>query len=209
MAGSAAAAGLVALAVVVPAVTGWDVHVRSFPPLHARWDPRVGVGTVPALLLAAGAVLGAFDAARRLSWHRLLLVSWTGSVAWLLALAYVDGRAGVAAILDSDDEYLRTARATDDLPHTLGTYVERIPFDAPLGNWPVHVAGHPPGALTFFVVLDRLGLGSGYAAGMVVTLLAATGTFASLVVLANIAALLMYLLCCLRSEEHTSELQSH
>ena len=31
----------------------------------------------------------------------------------------------------------------------------------------------------------------------VVTLLAATGTFASLVVLANIAALLMYLLCCL------------
>src|SRR5438105_3543469 len=55
----------------------------------------------------------------------------------------------------------------------------RIPFDGlpdniPNANWPVHVAGHPPGALGFFVVLDRIGLGSGWSAGVVVTLLAAS-----------------------------------
>ena len=42
---------LMAAAVAVPAVSGWDVHVRWFPPLHAEWDPRVGVGTLPALVL--------------------------------------------------------------------------------------------------------------------------------------------------------------
>ena len=31
-------------------------------------------------------------------------------------------------------------------------FVDRIPVDAP-GNWPTHVAGHPPGALLFFVGL--------------------------------------------------------
>jgi hypothetical protein len=45
----------------------------------------------------------------------------------------------------------------------------------------VHIAGHPPGALTFFVLLDRVGLGSGFGAGMVVTVLAATTAVAVLV----------------------------
>ena len=44
----------------------------------------------------------------------------------------------------------------------------------------MHVAGHPPGALTFFVLLVRLGLGSGLAAGLVVTLLAASTALAVL-----------------------------
>ena len=60
-----------------------------------------------------------------------------------------------------------------DFPATLAGFVDRIPFAAEPDNWPVHVAGHPPGALGFFVALDRVGLGSGLAAGLVVTLLAA------------------------------------
>ena len=35
----------------LPALTDWDVYVRSFPPLHAEWDPRVGAGTLPALVV--------------------------------------------------------------------------------------------------------------------------------------------------------------
>ncbi len=83
-------------------------------------------------------------------------------------------------MLDHPYEYLNTARATDDLPHTIDVYISRIPVDALPSNWPVHVAGHPPGALTFFVLLVRLGLGSGLAAGLVVTLLAASTALAVL-----------------------------
>jgi hypothetical protein len=182
-AGLAAALALVVLAMAVPATTGWDVHVRHFPPLHAEWEPRVGPGTMPAIALAVLAALQAGRLSERLPWGRLLLTAYVAGLAWMLALATVDGRDGVGAILGTDYEYLRTARATTDLPHTLETYVSRIPYDAEPSNWPVHVAGHPPGALTFFVVLARLGLGSDLAAGLVVSALAASTAVAVMVTL--------------------------
>ena len=187
-AGLVVAVALIALAVAVPAVTGWDVHVRSFPPLHATWDPRVGPGTVPAVVLAGLACWRAVDLAVRLRWRIVLLATYAGGLAWMLALALVDGPRGVGHILGTQYEYLRTARATTDLPHTLATYVSRIPYDAVPSNWPVHIAGHPPGALTFFVVLVRLGLGSDFAAGLVVTLLAASTAVAVLVTLRLLGA---------------------
>ena len=165
---------LMGLAMVVPAATGWWVHVNSFPPLHAAWDPRVGWGTVPALALAALGTLHAVPLAERLSWRRLLVAVFLAGLAWMLALAFVDGSHGVSQILGSSYEYLRTARGTTDLHATLQEYVGRIRVEAGADHWPVHIAGHPPGALTFFVVLVRVGLGSGFAAGMVVTVLAAT-----------------------------------
>ena len=179
---------LVALAMAVPAVLDWDVHVRHFPPLHADWDPRVGPGTVPAVVLALLAAWRAVDLAERMRWRTLLVTAYLAGVGWMLSLALVDGRAGVGQILGTNYEYLRTARATTDLHHTLETYVSRIPYDAEPSNWPVHIAGHPPGALTFFVVLVRLGLGSDLAAGLVVTLLAATTAVAVLVTLRTLGA---------------------
>jgi len=172
--GVVGAVALVGLAIAVPAATGWKVHVRSFPPLHAAWQPRVGPGTLPALLVAGLAARHAVDAAQRLRWRALLAATYAAGLAWMLSLALVDGRGGVGRILGTDYEYLRTARATTDLPHTLTTYVSRIPYDAQPSNWPVHVAGHPPGALTFFVVLVRLHLGADLAAGLVVTAVAAS-----------------------------------
>jgi hypothetical protein len=165
---------LATLGMALPAVLDWDVHVRWFPPLHAEWDPRVGAGTVPAVLLAVLSCRYAVDLATRLSWARLLLASYAAGLAWMLSLALVDGPDGIGKILDSSYEYLDTARATTNLPATLEEYVSRIPVDAPGGQWPVHIAGHPPGALTSFVVMVRLGLGSGLAAGLVVTVLAAS-----------------------------------
>jgi hypothetical protein len=179
---------LVALAMAVPAATGWDVHVRWFPPLHAEWAPRVGPGTLPAVVVAVLAGWQAVDLAGRLPWGRLLLAAYGTGLAWMLALAFVDGSDGVGHILGTDYEYLQTARATTDLPHTLETYVSRIPYDAEPSNWPVHIAGHPPGALTFFVVLVRLGLGGGLAAGLVVTLVAASTAVAVLVTLRVLGA---------------------
>ncbi|HET6167359.1 MAG TPA: hypothetical protein VFE07_11075 [Marmoricola sp.] len=186
--GLAAAIALVALAMAIPAVTGWEVHVRSFPPLHAEWDPRVGPGTVPAVLLALLGARYAAGLAERLPWRLLLLVTWLGGLAWMLALALVDGRDGIGEILQTPYEYLRTARSTTDLPHVLHEYVSRIPFSASPDNWPVHIAGHPAGALTFFVLLVRIGLGGGLAAGLVVTLLAATTAPATLVAVRALGA---------------------
>ena len=186
--GLGAALLLAALGMAVPAVLDWDVHVRHFPPLHADWDPRVGWGTVPAVVLGTLSVRYAGDLAARLSWGRLLLAAYAAGLAWMLSLALVDGLDGIGHILDTSYEYLDTARATTDLPATLDEYVSRIPVDAPGGQWPVHIAGHPPGALTFFVVLVRIGLGSGLAAGFVVTLLAASTAVAVLVTLRTLGA---------------------
>ena len=179
--GLVTAVGLMALAMAVPALTGWFVHVNSFPPLHAEWAPRVGWGTAPALLLAVLGVRHGLDIAEALPWRRLLVVVFLAGLAWMLALAFVDGSHGVSQVLGEPYEYLRTARRTSDLHATLQEYVSRIRIEAGPRHWPVHVAGHPPGALTFFVALDRVGLGSGFAAGMVVTALAATTAVAVLV----------------------------
>lgn len=168
---------LVAAAWAVPAVTGWQVYPRAdrsdgVPPLHGLWDPGLGPGTVPALLLAGIAIayghrLGA------LRWRTLLLVSYVAAAAWSLSLALVDGTDGLSRVLGNPDEYLRTARAVSSVPALLEGYVDRIPLEAD-GNWPIHVAGHPPGMLLLFVGLVRLGLGGDLAAGLVVTLVAAT-----------------------------------
>ncbi len=180
--GLVAALALMTLGMAVPAVFGWDVHVRHFPPLHADWNPGAGWGTVPAVVLGALSCRYAVDLAHRLSWGRLLLASFGAGLAWMLSLALVDGLNGIGKILDTSYEYLDTARATTDLPATLDGYIARIPYDS-VGQWPVHIAGHPPGALTSFVVMVRLGLGSGLAAGLVVTLLAASTAVAVLITL--------------------------
>lgn len=171
---------LMAAAVAVPAATGWDVHVRWWPPLHATWEPRWGVGTPIAVGLAALAARFATPLAQRLRWTRLLLASYAAGLGWMVALALVDGPSGLGRVLDGPYEYLQTARATDDYVAVLREYVSRIPYAAAPDNWPVHLAGHPPAALGFFVLLDRLGLGSWLAAGLVVTAVAGTTSLAVL-----------------------------
>src|SRR4051812_41607500 len=184
---------LAAVAMALPAIADWDVHVRHFPPLHADWDPRLGPGTLPAVLLGGLAIVWAVPLAERLAWRTLLLASYAGGAAWLFSLAFVDGRDGVSTILGTEYEYLPTARATTDFHGVLAGWVARIPYDGlpddiPDANWPVHVAGHPPGALGFFVLLDRIGLGSGWWAGVVVTLLAASTAVAVVVTLRLLGA---------------------
>lgn len=186
--GLAAVLLLMLAAWVVPTAFGWDVHARAddarvFPPLHGFWQAKLGPGTVPALLLALLGWRYGPGLAERLPWRRLLATSYAGGVAWLLALAYVDGSSGISRVLGNPDEYLGTVRETTDVSATLHDYVSRIPYAATPDNWPTHVAGHPAGALLTFLGLDRIGLGSDYAAGLVVTLVAATTALAVLVTL--------------------------
>ncbi len=191
-AGLAVALVLIVLAFALPALTGWQTWPRAprsatdlaVPPLHGYWQPKLlGPGTVPALLLA---VLGW----RRLpawactwSWARLLVAAYGAGLAWLLSLALVDGTSGISRVLGGDSEYLDSARAVDDVPAMLDEYVSRIPYSAAPDNWPTHPAGHPPGALLVFVALDRVRLGGDLAAGLVVTVVAASTAVAVLVCL--------------------------
>ncbi len=185
--GLAVAVALIVLAIVVPWARGQSVHVDSFPPLHADWLPRVGPGTIAALVLAVLAIRYAVDGAARLPFRWLLLAAFAVTLAWLVALATVDGLDGIGHILDTQYEYLRTARSVTDFGATLREYISRIPLDSE-NHWPVHIAGHPPGALLFFVVLVKLGLGSGLAAGFAVIVIAATTPVAVLLTLRRLGA---------------------
>lgn len=171
--GGGVALALIALAIAVPALTGWNVHMRWFPPLHAEWAPRVGPGLPAAIIVGVLVIAYGDRLARRMRWRTLLLVVFVVALAWLFSLALVDGLDGIGTILDHRYEYLGTAREVTDFGATLQEYISRIPFSHP-DNWPVHIAGHPPGALLFFYVLVRLGLGSALAAGVVVTVIGAT-----------------------------------
>ncbi|MCB0895370.1 MAG: hypothetical protein H6529_09215 [Nocardioides sp.] len=180
---------LVAVAFAVPPLTGWEVWSRAprsvvaheVPPLHGWWDAKLlGPGTLPAVAIGLAGWWSGPRLAERLSWGRLMLVSYVVGLAWLLALALVDGTDGITRALGSHYEYLPSARDVTDVHALLQGYVDRIPIDSPHA-WPTHPAGHPPGALLFFVLLVRVGLGGSLAAGLVVTALAATAALAVLV----------------------------
>ncbi|TNM67006.1 hypothetical protein FHN55_12090 [Streptomyces sp. NP160] len=183
---------LVAAGVLVPLLTGWQVHPRDddlgFAPTHGIWQPGLGVGTPVALALAVAGVRWGPRLAQRLPWGRLLLVSAVAAAAWMLALALVDGPSGLTRALGNRWEYLPTAREVTSVPELLSTFTARIPYSAAPDNWVTHVAGHPPGALLFFVALVRLGLGGDLAAGLVVTAVAATTVPAVLVALRALGA---------------------
>ncbi len=53
-------------------------------------------------------------------------------------------------------------------------------MDAP-GNWPAHVAGHPPGATLTFVWLDRVGLGGGAWAALWCVVVGSSAVLAALI----------------------------
>lgn len=182
--GLALAVLLMAVATIVPVAVGWDVHA-GFGPLTAHWEPRVGVSSAAAAAIAAAGVAFGFRVGARLRWSRLLAASWLASLVWLLSLALVDGAAGVGLHYDTAD-LMGVARHTTDIPRMLDTFASRIPL-ASDDSWPVHVAGHPPGAVLFFLVLARLGC-SDLAVGLTVVALAASVPAGVLVTLRTLGA---------------------
>lgn len=190
--GMAAAVVLVTLAAAVPPATGWAVHATAHSPgtvapLHATWRPMAGIGTPLALLVAVLGIRYADRLATTLRWPRLLVVTYAGSLAWGVSLALVYGVSGLSRDLTSPAEPLITARGVHDVPALLHGFIARIPLDS-VGNWPTHVAGHPPGLLLAYVALVRLGLGSALAAGLVITVIGCSTPVAVLVTLGRLGA---------------------
>lgn len=171
---------------------GYNLFV-DFPPLLASWAPRVGPGTVPAIVVAVLVVVSGPALAARLRWRALLAVTWAASFAWITSLALVDGWAdGIAGRLASDQEYLWDIPKVDGIGSMLAVYADHVlPEGLQPGQewwWSTHVAAHPPGAFALFIGLDRIGLAGGGWAGMVVIAVAASAAAATAVALRALGA---------------------
>ncbi|WP_433125044.1 hypothetical protein ACQPWW_21545 [Micromonospora sp. CA-240977] len=167
---------LLAAAVTVGALLnhrGVRLHADAAP-LYAEWQPHLGPGTPAALLVAALIVWRGARWAADARWSRLLVVGYLAAVLWTLSLALVDGwSAGLTERLTVQAEYLHEVPRVTDVGAMLSGFADRI-LDFQPDSWSTHTAGHPPGALLFFVWLERIGLGGGTAAGLACVVLGAT-----------------------------------
>ncbi|MEO6471065.1 MAG: hypothetical protein ABIR57_04380 [Aeromicrobium sp.] len=173
---AALGAVLVALAMTIPRVGNDNVHVH-WPPLHADWMPRFGPMSILAFAVGIALWIGFPPLARRLSWPRLMVATYAATWAWIMALAYVDGPDGLSRVFDRSGEYVYDAQRVTSIPHMLSTYVDRIPMNS-VDHWHTHAAGHPPGALLCFVLLDRLGITSHLWIGIITVSIGATAVMA-------------------------------
>ncbi len=179
-----AGALLVVVAIVVPRWTGEDVRVH-WPPLHADWQPRLGWPTLPAVVVGLVLWWGLPRVAARASWRTVLLAAFAGTWTWTVAVALTEGTSGLSRVFERPQEYVYDAERVGSVHAMLQTFVERIPYAHP-ENWRTHVAGHPPGALLYFVLVDRLGITDPFWIGL---LCVTIGSTAVLAVLATLRAL--------------------
>lgn len=130
---------------------------------HYRWRPGPAsllAPTVAAAVLAAAA-LRWFD---RMRWPAVLLTAYGAMLAWALALAAVDGSAGLTRSLLSPAGYLTDVADVDGDP--LG-YLRS--FAAESTSHSAATRGHPPGPVLLLWALGRIGLRDHLALGLAVT----------------------------------------
>lgn len=172
------------LETVTPLLNATPERFRDFAatsPIFGWWNTHVGPGTIPAIAIAAAAVLWGPTIAQRLPWRWLPWTAWAVSCAWAFSLAMIDGwQRGFAGRLTAKHEYLLEVPTVTDIPVMLRTFASRI-LDFQPDSWITHVSGHPPGALLTYVWLDRIGLAGGAWAGLL-SLLAGSSIAAAVVV---------------------------
>lgn len=187
-AAAVSAAGGLLLVVAAHLVPRWwyqDIDVE-FPPLHATWDPQLP--PVAAAVIAVGVVLALMlpPLAVRLRWPALLLVAYGSIWLWIMALATA-GPEGMASTFERKQEYVYDAQRVTSISGMLHEFIDRIPLDS-VDNWYVHVAGHPPGALLYFVGLDRLGITDPFWIGVMCVTIASTAIVAVMLTLRTLGS---------------------
>lgn len=139
---------------------GANIRINAAP-LVGTFDLRLTGRILPAVALAAVVTVAGPTLVHYLRWHALLFVSTLGAALWAVALALVDGVQGLTAPLEARTEYLADVTRVGSPLAFLSTFVER------LGDYSVHVQGHPPGMVLLLSALDRIALGgSGWAAAL-------------------------------------------
>ncbi|MBA3551419.1 MAG: hypothetical protein H0W27_00920 [Actinobacteria bacterium] len=121
-------------------------------PIAGQIRPRFGPGLLAALAAGVVAVALTPQLFRRLSWTRLLYVSFALAAGWAILLAVSDGFDALGAPLATRYEYLPDVPLVGSPVTFLQTFAERI------GSFALHVRGHPPGMLLLLWAMDRAGL---------------------------------------------------
>jgi methylthioxylose transferase len=141
---------------------GANIRINAAP-LVGTFQLRPSARLVAAVAVGATVVLGGPYLARRVGWRPLLAIAATAAAAWAVSLALVDGWVGLTTPVEARTEYLSDVHRVGSPGVFLSSFVDRI------GDYSVHVQGHPPGLLLVLSGLDRVGLGgAGWAAALMV-----------------------------------------
>ncbi len=191
---NAAAVGLTAGAgrrvservVVAGAVAGWaglivgahlwgnalnDAGVRILlgaPPLFGQWDLALGLGVLPAFMVAAAIILRAPSLAATLRWRPLLWTAALAALAWAVALALTEGPDGIHVPLQGPSDYLASVPAVGSPGEFLSSFTDRI------DGYATHVRSHPPGMVLALWGLGEFGLGGSWPGAVLILLVAAS-----------------------------------
>ena len=164
------AAVWLALVAAGAALTVLAVRLRA--PLHSQGVPFIGFyrwRLRPATGLAAAVAVVVVVAVRRgvperlpVGW--LLLASYCSAAVWSLALALVDGRAGLAGPLATAPGYLSDVATVDDPASYLRHFVARA------GDYSVETRQHPPAPVLLLWTLRQVGVSRPTTLGVLITL---------------------------------------
>jgi methylthioxylose transferase len=139
---------------------GANIRIQAAP-LVGTFDLRVSGRLIAALTVGTVVVLGGPRLVELVGWRTLLVGSAAATAAWAVSLALVDGVQGLTSPLEARTEYLADVANVGSPGAFLSTFVDRI------GDYSIHVQGHPPGMLLLLSAFDRVGLGgSGWAAAL-------------------------------------------
>ena len=174
---TAVAWSLVAATIALAGTAAWGAALQRggtdltlfAAPFFADWGPRPSWGLVLPVAIALTIASCGPRVARVLPWRRLLVVAWTTTIAWSVALSASTGWAGLTRSVRSRYDYAAVLPVVHrvGLGPFVGTYVAR------LGDAPTHVKSHPPGMVVLLRGLEVLGLhGSGWAAAALVAVTA-------------------------------------
>lgn len=179
------AIALVVASVAAPRIGGFDVRVH-WPPLHADIRDSLPPHLVGSSALGLALALGAPALIDRLQWPAAVAATTLTSWVWTMALALSEGSAGLSRVFSRQGEYRYDARQVADIQATLNEFIDRIPRES-VEHWHTHVAGHPPGALLSFVLLDRIGITSALWVGVAVVTIGATTVAAIMLTLRDLS----------------------
>jgi hypothetical protein len=139
---------------------GANIRIQAAP-LVGTFELRVSTRLFAAVAVGVLVVLAGPRLAERIGWRSLLVASAAVGALWAVSLALVDGGQGLTSPLETRTEYLADVASVGSPGAFLSTFVDRI------GDYSIHVQGHPPGMLLLLSALERVGLGgSGWAAAL-------------------------------------------
>jgi methylthioxylose transferase len=154
------------------AVTAWAVHYgarlgTASAPFLGRYrlqlSPLSLLAPLVAIVVLGVARSGWFD---RVRFWVLLLGAYLAALAWALALALVDGLAGLTRSLLDPDNYRADLAAVGEHPLS---YLRA--YAAHNADHSLAARGHPPGPVLLVWALNRLGLGGQVTLGILLTAL--------------------------------------